>query len=72
MVSRNLQMRSPASRTKVRRAPLGRSPAATALRNLRVRLFSVTVRTTFSGTPVEKSASISSVTFSEDPTNPER
>jgi hypothetical protein len=45
---------------------------AQSLLNFRVRLFSVTVRTMFSGTPPETSASISSVTFTEDPTKPDR
>src|SRR4030095_1247969 len=40
--------------------------------NLSVRLFSVTVRTTFSGTPPGISASISSVTRTDDPTHPTR
>src|SRR5437879_4609166 len=37
-----------------------------------VRLFSVTVRTTASGTPAWTSASISSVTVTRDPTRPAR
>ena len=40
--------------------------------NLRVRLFSVTIRTTLSGTPSGISASISSVTRTEDPRSPTR
>ena len=40
--------------------------------NLSVRLFSVTVRTTLSGTPAGISASISSVTRTEDPMSPTR
>src|SRR5262249_47191262 len=40
--------------------------------NLSVRLFSVTVRATLSGTPAGISASISSVTRTEDPMSPTR
>ena len=40
--------------------------------NLSVRLFSVTVRTTWSGTPAGTSASISSVTRTDDPMSPTR
>ena len=42
------------------------------LANLRVRLFSVTVLTTFSGAPSGISASISRVTMTSAPTRPER
>ena len=42
------------------------------LPNFSVRLFSVTVRTTLSGTPAGISASISSVIFTFDPTRPTR
>ena len=40
--------------------------------NFRVRLFSVTVRTTLSGAPAGISASISSVTRTEEPMSPTR
>lgn len=40
--------------------------------NFSVRLFSVTVRTTFSGAPEGISASISSVTFTVEPIRPAR
>ena len=39
----------------------------TMMLNFRVRLFSVTVRTMFSGTPPDTLASISSVTLTDDP-----
>jgi hypothetical protein len=42
------------------------------LENFRVRLFSVTVRTTWSGAPSGISASISNVTRTDDPTSPTR
>ena len=40
--------------------------------NFRVRLFSVTVRTTLSGAPAGTEASISNVTRTDDPTKPAR
>lgn len=42
------------------------------LANFRVRLFSVTVRTTLSGAPPGISASISKVTRTDEPTKPSK
>jgi hypothetical protein len=63
-------------RSQPKPAAVDRVPALLLLEAVRgefqVRLFSVTVHTTFSGAPASIAASISRVTFTEDPTSPER